>query len=269
VRATDAAAERPFLRLLQRLRDAVDARDPLLWQRIRPRLVQSLVPPRVWTLPDLDPTVPEHWRAMVRMIRQQSAGERFLRSGTLDPQRRWVRPDGYRLSDRIWKQSRWVRQKIDAEIVAAIRRGDGPVVLAKRLEDFLNPEMAPQEFLKNGRVVTKYAVGTRTGAGHASSFARALARTEVMRIHGAATVESAKRIPGVVGIRWRLSGSHPEIDECDDNASRGSRGLPRGVYRPDEVPRYPTHPTEMCVLMHEHMPRADVVDLLVQRYGGA
>lgn len=25
---------------------------------------------------------------------------------------------------------------------------------------------------------------------------------------------------------------------------------------------------EMCVLMHEHMPRADVVDLLVRQYGG-
>lgn len=268
LRATDAAAERPFLRLLQRVRDAVEARDPLLWRRIRPRLVASIAPPRVWALPDLDPTVPENWHALVQMIRQQSAGERFLRSGTLDPQRRWVRPGGYRLSDRVWKQSRWIRQKIDAEIVAAIRRGDGPVTLAKRLEDFLNPEMAPQEFLKNGRIVTKFAVGKRTGAGHASSFARALARTELMRIHGAATIEAAKSIPGVIGIRWQLSASHVEDDECNDAAGRDV-GLGRGVYPVDSPPRYPLHVNEMCVLSHVHMSRVDVVDLLVRQYGGA
>lgn len=276
IRATDAAAERPFLRLLQRVKAAVVSRDPVLWERVRPRLYADIgLGPRVWSL-DVDGLLTDEARALnapaeirearlqaMQAIRQTSAPERMARSKLLDANRRWVQPGEYRLSDRVWRQGRVVRRNIDSEIRAAIRRGDGPITLASRLEDYLNPELAPVRFLADGRMVRE-----EIDRVTAVSATRRLARTELMRIHGAATIESARTIPGVAGIRWRLSGSHGDVDQCDDNASRSSRGLPRGVYRVDEVPRYPNHPNEMCVLMHEHMPRADVVDLIVKQYGG-
>ena len=233
--------------------------------RFRP---SSLVPPRVWTLPDLDPTVPENWRAMVQMIRQQSAGERFLRSGRLDPQRRWVDPSGYRLSDRVWRQGRVVRRNIDSEIRAAIRRGDGPLTLASRLEHYLNPELAPVRFYADGRMVSQFTTSKPTGAGHGSVYARTLARTELMRIHHVATLEAARKTPGAIGLRWRLSGSHSHSDECDDKAHRSSRGMGRGEYTFDEFPRMPSHPNCICVSVPVMLPRADVVDLIVKQYGG-
>ena len=267
VRATDPAVERPALRLLERIGTIVRRRDPLLWRRIEPRLRADLGL-RVWSLDTTDLTDPASWQRAAQALRQASAPTRLARSRTLDPNRAWVNGSRYRLSDRVWRQGRIVRRNIDAEIRAAIRRGDSAVELADRLEAYLNPERAPVRFYADGRMVSQFTTSKPTGAGHGSVYARTLARTEIMRIHGAATIEAAKVTPGVLGIRWRLSGSHPEIDACDDNASRSSRGLPRGVYRVDEVPRYPNHPNDLCVLVPEMLPAGDVVDLIVKQYGG-
>lgn len=270
--ATTTAADRPFLRLLHRVGTTLYRRDPLLYQRIFPRLLYDLSPlPRVWTLPDLDPTVPANWNLMVDQLRQQSAGERLLRSRKLDPQRRWVNGSSYRLSDRVWKQGRGVRRAIDQRIMLGIRNGEDPLRIARDLERYLDPAWQPIRMADGSIVVDasrKQVYTMKPRGGHGSNAARRLVRTEVMRIHGAATIEAARVVPGVIGVRWMLSGSHPDIDPCDDKASGSSRGLPRGVYTVDEVPAYPTHPNELCVLSHAHMPREQLIDQLVQQYGG-
>ena len=87
----DAAAARPYLRAMHRLEMTVMQRDPLLWERIRPRVLGDIgLGPRVATLPDLDPTKPENYRRLVEIMRQQSAGVRAARAKMFDPQRRWV-----------------------------------------------------------------------------------------------------------------------------------------------------------------------------------
>lgn len=267
VRATDPAVERPALRLLERIGRIIQRRDPALWRRIEPRLRADLGL-RVWSLGTMDLTDPAQWQRAAQAVRQASAPTRLARSRTLDPQRRWVDPRGYRLSDRVWRQGRIVRRNIDNEIRAAIRRGDSATTLARNLEDYLNPEKAPTRFLRNGRIVRQWTTSKPTGAGHGSVYARTLARTEIMRIHGAATVETAKRAPGVLGVRWRLSHQHAKPDECDANARGSSRGLPPGVYRVPDVPDYPNHPNCICVLVPEMKPADDVVDEIIAMYGG-
>jgi hypothetical protein len=108
---------------------------------------------------------------------------------------------------------------------------------------------------------------SRTPYGYGSSFARTLARTEIMRVHGMATIRASEITPGALGTKWNLSNAHVDIDECNDNANRDAYGLGRGVYPPGKVPRYPSHPNEMCPLSVAMKPRNEVVDELVARYG--
>jgi hypothetical protein len=273
-RSTDVAAARPYLRLMHHLEVTVGRRDPLLWERIRPRLLGDIgFGPRVATLPSLDPTKPENYRRLAEIMKQRTAGVRLARARSFDPQRRWVPREkwntkrGYRLSDRVWKQGRVVRRNITMTLKDGIRRGDGPVTIAKRLEAYLNPELAPMRVLQDGRIVTKWLTNRPLGAGHGSVYARTLARTEIMRVHAAATVESARTVPGAIGVKWNISGSHSHADECDRKARQHSEGMGPGEYRADEFPLMPSHPNCICVSSVVHMPADDLVDLIVKQYG--
>lgn len=248
-RATEATALGVFDRAINRVRDAVESVRPGWWTRIVNGPVQT---PFTRVVADINGP------ATVR--------QRAIRADYFDPQRRWVEPKGYRLSDRVWKGGREVRREIDRILQDGIRNGTSAVDLADQLERYLNPDKAPLSYRKDGRIIRKNT--TRTPYGKAgSSYARALARTEIARSHGVAVIESAKVTPGVRGVQWRLSGSHPEPDECDDNASRDRYGLGAGVYPPDEVPRYPNHPNDICTLLPAMKSRADMLDELVKEYG--
>lgn len=181
--------------------------------------------------------------------------ELALRAYGFDDTRSWVDPNGYRLSDRIWRARAAVRDQIDRVLREAIANGTDALEVADVLEQFLNPELAPLRNA-NGRLIRdqKPVIVTRSpGRGGMGSFsARRLARTEITRAHGMATIETARRTPFAAGIRWHTSGSHPRSDECDRNAA----GSP---YEPDEVPQYPAHPTCLCHLTIDTEPDIDKV----------
>jgi len=196
--------------------------------------------------------------------------ERLLRSYGLDVSRQWVGEGGYRLSDSVWRARRQTRDQIDAVLRQAIADGTDALEVAKMLEQYLDPTLAPIRNV-NGRLIRnqKPSIATRSpGRGGMGSFAaRRLARTEVTRAHGAATMWAAERTPFATGVRWVLSGRHPRTDPCDVHASRDS-GLGPGVYPTKDVPRYPEHPMCTCHLSTVTTDDVDaVVEGLRERYG--
>lgn len=137
----------------------------------------------------------------------------------------FVDPNGYVLSDRIWRGGVATRARIDAMLAEGIRNGTGSLDLSNLLERFLLP--------------TRAALRTRKPYGRDASFdGMRLARTEITAAFGRTTVLSAQLNPFVTQVIWRLSASHPRIDICDALASQGP-------YDPDRVPPYPPHP--QCV----------------------
>lgn len=165
--------------------------------------------------------------------------------GMYDAWHRWVDPNGYRLSDRIWQTSINVRSRIDALLEYHIARGTAAVDIAQEIETFLTP----------GARLTRT---TRPYGVEGSYAARRLARSEITAAAGRAHVNAAHANPFVAGIRWRLSGSHRDRDECDENAHGGPNG--DGIYPPDEVPRYPNHPHDLCALVP--VPRQDTAEVV-------
>ena len=178
------------------------------------------------------------------------AAERQARADALDETRSWVDPNGYRLSDRVWLAGQNVRQAIDHTLREAIVTGESPLLTARKLEQWLSPTWAPHRD-GAGKLVTnqpKRLVTQTPGlAGRGSHAARRLARTEVTRAHGRATIAAAQRNPFARGVRWMLSAGHKDSDACDRYASH-DEGLGRGVYPARDVPSYPQHPHERCVL---------------------
>ncbi len=147
--------------------------------------------------------------------------------GTYAPFHEWVDPNGYRLSDRVWRTSVDVRARIDRLVDYHISQGTGAVEIARLMEPFLTPGAQ--------------GIKTKTPYGTEGSFsARRLARSEISAAAGRATVNAASVNPFVESIQWVLSGSHPESDECDANARGGVNG--DGIYPVADVPRYPNHP---------------------------
>jgi hypothetical protein len=147
----------------------------------------------------------------------------------------WVGDGRGGLSNRLWLARQIDRDAIDKILRHGLMVGADPLAVAKDLEDYLTPL---------GQRTT-----TRTPRGGKGNYAaRRLARTEVTRAFGQATIQAAELNPFVEGVQWSLSSRHGKPDECDANASGHSRGLPAGVYRTDEVPRYPNHPHDLCVL---------------------
>lgn len=148
----------------------------------------------------------------------------------LDDTRQWVDPNGYLLSDRVWASRESDRKAIDGILRAGLVNATSGQGIARQLVQHLAPR----------------APGAPGGSGLYG--ARRLARTEMTRAYGQGTIAAAKLNPLVQGVKWALSGSHKEADDCDNKASNSSTGLPRGVYKPDEVPQYPSHPHCLCCL---------------------
>lgn len=154
-------------------------------------------------------------------------------AGAFDDTLRWVDPNNRRFSDRLWLARQADRDAIDAILRGAVASGDDPLQAAKRLEDYLTP-------------VGQATRTTTPRSGNGNYAARRLARTEVSRAFNEASRRAAELNPFVDGVKWNLSGSHDEPDECNDRANRSSRGMPRGVYRFGDEPRMPSHPHCRC-----------------------
>ena len=153
-----------------------------------------------------------------------------------DPLHLWVDPNGYRLSDRIWRTDGDMRARLDAMLAEQIRNGNSAFNISKKAEQFMLPGRA--------------ALRTDKPYGKDASYhGMVLGRTEITRAHGNATLISARLNPYVSGIDWVLSGSHPKNDPCDAVATVGAGGgRIREPYPPDNVPSYPMHPQCLCSL---------------------
>src|SRR5699024_11072391 len=138
LRNTDRAAAAPYTRMFQRMERVATQSSPSLWGRVRLRLLSGGRGPN-----DRIATV---YAALNGPVAQQ---QRVLRTGLLDPARRWVPKErwntatGYRLSDRGWKQGRLIRSNIDDILRQGMLEGDDPLLVARKLERYLNPEAAP------------------------------------------------------------------------------------------------------------------------------
>lgn len=153
----------------------------------------------------------------------------------------WVDGKGYQLSDRIWRSGQEMRLRVDALIADGIRSGRSAMDIARDLEPFLVP----------GRSLRT----TRPYGADASYDALRLARTEITRQHGQATIAASKANPFVAGVDWALSGSHGRPDICDQVATLDAGGgRLRDPYPVDEVPVYPAHPHDLCTLRPAVMP---------------
>ena len=195
----------------------------------------------------------------------EAQASRQFRAEIFDPRRRWAKKDGYyRLSDRLWKGSKDVRRQINEVLKEAIRTGEDALIVATKLEQYLDPAMRPVK-LKNGKYAKNQPKSILTkspGRGGMGSFpSRRIARTELSRVHFEATRYAARRTPFVKGMRWRLSSRHPRADRCNENATHDS-GLGPGVYEIDDFPRYPEHPMDLCVVTTETV---DDVDAIVKQ----
>ena len=141
----------------------------------------------------------------------------------------FVHPDGYRLSDRVWRSAVKTRSAIDKLLVYHIRNGTAAVDIAKELEKFLAREA-------RGRTLKPYG---RWG----SYEARRLARTEITAALGRGTIAAAQANPFVNQIEWALSPDRTGewVCNCEANAEASP-------YDVNSVPSYPDHPHCMCTL---------------------
>jgi hypothetical protein len=195
----------------------------------------------------------------------------------------WV-GDGKTLSQRLWLARQDDRLAIDSILRNGLMTGRDPLAVARDLEDYLLPAGRPVRNPHTGRVV-KWKRGdagqllrdasgrlipanapgvlTRTPrSGMGSYAARRLARTEVSHAFNEGVRQAAEANPFVDGVKWNLSGSHKDADECDALAQGSSRGLAPGVYRPSEFPRMPNHPHCLC---YATQVTTDDVDAVVDR----
>lgn len=158
-----------------------------------------------------------------------------------EPPHLWVDPNGYQLSDRIWRTASSTRRKIDAFLEEGVREGRAARDMASDLEQFLQP----------GRQLTR----TKAPYGTDASYdAMRLARTEISRAAAQADEMSATMNPFVEGLKWNLSPQHPCCDICDDLAAGGP-------YPVDDAPTMPAHPHCMCYWSYE---LADDKDEIIQ-----
>lgn len=261
VNEVETTAMVPYDRAVHRVESITTSADPLLWTRIR--FLASPDSP--------DPFL----RAVSAVEGNPVARRRLLYAKRLDPQRRWVktqtatgRGDAYRLSDRVWRLGRDARRAIDLRIREGIRRGEDALSIAADLEHYLKPAMQSETLTSNGKVIRRRNQTLAPGRGGWGNYpARRLARTEVTRVLGDATITSAEDVIGVKGVGWRLSARHPEPDICDEHAKADPDGLGAGVYTLRHVPSYPPHPQCLCTLSHVMEDRETVLRFLVSRYG--
>ena len=141
----------------------------------------------------------------------------------------WVDPNGYTLSDRVWRTAGNTRRKLDMFLEERIAQGDGALRMSKDLEAFLQP----------GRQLRRTTAPYGTDASYD---AMRLARTEITRAAARANEVSAAMNPFVAGMEVVLSPQHPCCDICDEAAESGPWPV-------DEIPdkfRIPMHPHCMC-----------------------
>ena len=132
--------------------------------------------------------------------------------------------DGLRISSSIWAQSQV--GEIENVVLSGIARGQSARDMSNQLSQFM--------------------VGGGTGMGTSvRAKAMRLARTEINNAYWESARRASIESPVVKGIRWELSGRHPEYDVCNLLAESDLFELGIGVYPSQYLPPKP-HPNCLC-----------------------
>jgi len=192
-----------------------------------------------------------------------TAAQRLQIARGLDDTRSWVDPNGYTLSERLWRARAADRAAIDTVLRRALAAGMDPLQTARVLERYLTPEgmrtrTTSPEGSRYDRVSQAWVTAQSSKGNYA---ARRLARTEQARAYGRATLEAAARNPWTRGVKWNLNQRHTIDDPCDQNAIRDDYDLGPGVYPAGEFPRFPQHPQCLCFITKIAAPFSEVLEV--------
>jgi urease gamma subunit len=128
------------------------------------------------------------------------------------------------LSERVYRTGAVSAGLVDSAVNSALARGLSAREFAASVSNLVNP-------------------ATPGGVSYASM---RLARTEINNAFHARAIDSAREKPWVEAMKWNLSGSHPEPDECNDYADDAhTTGGDAGVFAINDVPAKP-HPHCLC-----------------------
>jgi hypothetical protein len=171
------------------------------------------------------PPLPRLLRAVIRAAAGLVTPAESDKQAAWDAARSWVDPRGYRLSDRLWRNSVQLRARIDRQIAASVRAGQSPQDAYDRIEALL--------------------IGTPDAPGPGAL--RRLIVTEATRAYGRQVIVQAGRTGGLV--RWVIFTAHALTDQCGRNARANPLGVGPGIYEAGSVPQFPAHPFCRCRLV--------------------
>lgn len=131
------------------------------------------------------------------------------------------------LSVQVYRTQALSQGWVDRQVQLGLLLGQSPREIARSVAQFINPNVP----------------------GGVSYAAMRLARTELNNAFHTAQIARYEDEPWVLGMQWRLSGSHPtgKRDICDRYAEEDEHGLGEGIFPKDEVPGKP-HPQCLCYL---------------------
>lgn len=151
---------------------------------------------------------------------------------------------GLTLNDHIWNKNKNYRKHINNILISGVATGEDCVTVARALERYV--KKGKKTFTEDYPNMMS-RMGGRV-PGDISYEALRLARTEMTSAYGMGTMKSASLNPANKGVRFILSGSHPEYDICDVYCATDDYGLGPGGYPLDEAPDYPFHPNCLCIM---------------------
>lgn len=148
--------------------------------------------------------------------------------------------EGLKLSDRIWRTEQAYRNSLRVLIEDGVARGLDSRKLAKEVQHYLQPGVFTEHKLEVRRRLKIPASTSMEGMR--------VARTELNNAFHDSCAMANQTIPSYEGSYWRLSGSHPVPDMCDEYAKHNGDGF----WLKGTEPVKP-HPHCLCVLVPRYI----------------
>jgi hypothetical protein len=134
--------------------------------------------------------------------------------------------NGINLSPSVFNNRALMMGKIDDIVNSGIGLGQSAREIADSVQQYINPNVMGGQ---------RYA-------------ALRLGRTELNNAYHTTSLRSYAESPYVEGVQWKLSGSHPSGDVCNELAEEDQHDLGKGVFPSDNVPFKP-HPQCFCYIV--------------------
>lgn len=246
--AEDGATRSPYARLLlgecarvtfETVSAHTDYMDAALPEDIKLWLARHTLSEMEKGISEQDGT--SEWGGLGGLTDQQIDDLRIFRPNPLANYERmhtWVDPNGYRLSDRIWRTDQVTRGQLDTLLAGEIANGTSALRIARMVEQYLLP----------GRAKIRTKKDYTLDGTDASYDAMRLGRTEIAHAANQAAWLSGYLNAYVGGIDVvRSAYGDPTCPICPLHATidlNGSRV--RDPYPPTSAPIPPYHPHDMC-----------------------